>query len=69
MGRAAPDIPDELGAARGYGQCGGAYQKERFVWWPTDKEPTGAVQAHQAQLSCVAGNPEKVAAPVSRTVS
>lgn len=43
--------------------------KGRFLWWPTGKEPTRALQAHQAQLLLVAGNPETEAAPVWRRVS
>ena len=43
--------------------------KGRFVWWPTGKEATQALQAHQAQLLFAAGNPETEAAPVWRKVS
>src|SRR5450631_1701242 len=43
--------------------------KGRFVWWPTGKEATRALQAHQAQLLFAAGNPETAAAPVWRKVS
>jgi transposase len=43
--------------------------KGRFVWWPTGKEATRALQAHQAQLLFAAGNPETQAAPVWRKVS
>src|SRR5215831_5461307 len=43
--------------------------KGRFLWWPTGKEPTRALQAHQAQLLLAAGNPETEAAPVWRRVS
>ena len=43
--------------------------KGRFVWWPTGKEVTRALQAHQAQLLFAAGNPETEAAPVWRKVS
>ena len=32
--------------------------KGRFVWWPTGKEATRTLQAHQAQLLFAAGNPE-----------
>ena len=42
--------------------------KGRFVWWPTSKEATRALQAHQAQLLFAAGNPETEAAPVWRKV-
>src|ERR1700719_2727413 len=40
--------------------------KGRFVWWPSGKEPTRRLQAHQAQLLLAAGNPETAAAPVWR---
>ena len=43
--------------------------KGRFVWWPTGKEATRDLQAHQAQLLFAAGNPETAAAPVWRKVS
>jgi transposase len=43
--------------------------KGRFVWWPTGKEATRTLQAHQAQLLFAAGNPETEAAPVWRKVS
>ena len=43
--------------------------KGRFVWWPSGKEPTRRLQAHQAQLLLAAGNPETEAAPVWRRVS
>jgi len=39
------------------------------VWWPSGKEPTRRLQAHQAQLLLAAGNPETAAAPVWRGVS
>ena len=43
--------------------------KGRFGWWPSGKEPTRRLQAHQAQLLLAAGNPEAAAAPVWRRVS
>jgi len=43
--------------------------KGRFVGWPSGKEPTRRLQAHQAQLLLAAGNPETAAAPVWRRVS
>jgi transposase len=43
--------------------------KGRFAWWPTGKEATRTLQAHQAQLLLAAGNPEAEAAPVWRRVS
>ena len=43
--------------------------KGRFVWWPTSKEATRSLQAHQAQLLMAAGDPETAAAPVWRKVS
>ncbi|HUI41456.1 MAG TPA: IS66 family insertion sequence element accessory protein TnpB [Terriglobia bacterium] len=43
--------------------------KGRFVWWPSGKEATRRLQAHQAQLLLAAGNPEAAAAPVWREVS
>ena len=43
--------------------------KGRFKWWPTGAVPAKTVQAHQAQLLLVAGNPETDAAPVWRSVS
>ena len=42
--------------------------KGRFVWWPSGKEVTRRLQAHQAQLLLAAGNPEATAAPVWRGV-
>ena len=42
--------------------------KGRFVWWPSGKEATRRLQAHQAQLLLAAGNPEAAAAPVWRRV-
>src|ERR1039458_3060031 len=41
----------------------------RFVWWPSRKEPSRVLQAHQAQLLLAAGNPDTEAAPVWRKVS
>ena len=41
----------------------------RFEWWPTGKELTRTLQAHQAQLLLAAGNPDAEAAPVWRPVS
>src|SRR5213596_4079173 len=41
----------------------------RFVWWPSGKEPARRLEAHQAQLLLVAGNPDAKAAPVWRRVS
>jgi hypothetical protein len=41
----------------------------RFVWWPSGKEASRVLQAHQAQLLLAAGNPETEAAPVWRKVS
>ncbi len=43
--------------------------KGRFVWWPSGKEPTRRLQAHQAQLLLAAGNPDAAAAPVWRRVN
>src|SRR5437867_8574692 len=43
--------------------------KGRFVWWPSGKERSQTLQAHQAQLLLAAGNPETAAAPVWRKVS
>ena len=42
--------------------------KGRFVWWPSGKEPTRRLQAHQVQVLLAAGNPEVAAAPVWRGV-
>jgi len=42
--------------------------KGRFVWWPSGKEATRRLQAHQAQLLLAAGNPEVAAAPMWRKV-
>jgi transposase len=42
--------------------------KGRFVWWPSGKEATRRLQAHQAQLLMAAGDPEAAAAPVWRRV-
>jgi transposase len=41
----------------------------RFVWWPSGQEPTQVLEAHQAQMLLVAGNPDAKAAPVWRRVS
>jgi len=43
--------------------------KGRFVWWPSGHEPTRVLEAHQAQMLLVAGNPDAKAAPVWRRVS
>ena len=43
--------------------------KGRFRWWPTGREASKALRAHQAQLLLAAGNPETEAAPVWRPVS
>ena len=43
--------------------------KGRFVWWPSGQEPTRVLEAHQAQMLLVAGNPDANAAPVWRRVS
>jgi transposase len=43
--------------------------KGRFVWWPSGKEATRRLQAHQAQLLLAAGDPEATAAPLWRGVS
>jgi hypothetical protein len=40
--------------------------KGRFRWWRTGTEPARMLQAHQAQLLLVAGNPEAEAPPVWR---
>ena len=41
----------------------------RFVWWPSGKEPSRALQAHQAQLLLAAANPDADAPPVWRQVN
>src|SRR5271157_1832972 len=38
----------------------------RFRWWPTGKEPTQKLRAHQAQLLLAAGNPDAEAPPAWR---
>ena len=38
-------------------------------WWPTGREASKTLRAHQAQLLLAAGNPETEAAPVWRPVS
>jgi len=43
--------------------------KGRFRWWPTGREASKTLHAHQAQLLRAAGNPETEAAPVWRQVS
>ena len=43
--------------------------KGRFAWWPTGKQASRVLEAHQAQLLLAAGNPETTAAPVWRRVS
>ena len=40
-----------------------------FRWWPTGREASKTLRAHQAQLLLAAGNPEIEAAPVWRPVS
>jgi len=40
-----------------------------FRWWPTGREASKTLRAHQAQLLLAAGNPETEAAPVWRQVS
>jgi hypothetical protein len=40
-----------------------------FRWWPTGREVSKTLRAHQAQLLLAAGNPETEAAPVWRPVS
>ena len=40
-----------------------------FRWWPTGRDGTKTLRAHQAQLLLAAGNPETEAAPVWRQVS
>ena len=40
-----------------------------FRWWPTGREASKTLRAHQAQLLLAAGNPEAEAAPVWRPVS
>jgi transposase len=41
----------------------------RFVGWPSGNEATRVLEAHQAQMLLVAGNPDAKAAPVWRRVS
>ena len=80
----SPDIPTPHNAAlhmsrkmwsstsydgQGFWMAQKRLSKGRFVWWPTGKEATRALQAHQAQLLFAAGNPETEAAPVWRKVS
>jgi transposase len=43
--------------------------KGRFRWWPTGREASKTLRAHQAQLLLAAGNPETEVAPVWRQVS
>jgi transposase len=43
--------------------------KGRFRWWPTGREASKTLHAHQAQLLLAAGNPETEAAPVWRQVN
>ena len=43
--------------------------KGRFVWWPKGNGPASALEAYQAQLLVVAGNPDTPAAPMWRRVS
>ena len=43
--------------------------KGRFRWWPTGREASQTLRAHQAQLLLAAGNPETEAAPLWRQVS
>lgn len=40
-----------------------------FRWWPTGREASKTLRAHQAQLLLAAGNPDTEAAPVWRQVS
>jgi len=43
--------------------------KGRFRWWPTGREASTTLRAHQAQLLLAAGNPETEAAPLWRPVA
>jgi transposase len=43
--------------------------KGRFVWWPSGSGPARSLEAYQAQLLLVAGNPDTPAAPFWRRVS
>ena len=43
--------------------------KGRFRWWPTGREASKTLRAHQAQLLLAAGNPETEVAPVWRQIS
>lgn len=43
--------------------------KGRFRWWPTGREATKTLRAHQALMLLAGGNPETEAAPVWRRVS
>jgi transposase len=43
--------------------------KGRFVWWPSGSGPACSLEAYQAQLLLVAGNPDTPAAPLWRRVS
>lgn len=41
----------------------------RFVWWPSGNEATRVLEAYQAQILLVAGNPDAKAAPMWRRVN
>jgi transposase len=43
--------------------------KGRFVWWPSGSGAACTLEAYQAQLLLVAGNPNTPAAPLWRRVS
>jgi transposase len=38
--------------------------KGRFAWWPSGSQPARTLEAYQAQLLLVAGNPDTPAAPL-----
>ena len=54
---------------QGYWLAQKRLSKGRFVWWPSGQEPTRVLEAHQAQMLLVAGNPDAKGAPVWRRVS
>jgi transposase len=43
--------------------------KGRFRWWPSASGPARTIEAYQAQLLLVAGDPDTQAAPMWRRVS
>jgi transposase len=55
---------------QGFWLCHKRLSKGRFRWWPSSREATAALQAHELQVLICAGNPSATqAAPIWRKVS